>query len=588
MRLANSPRLVLILFILILLTSVAVKLVAARHLAWEADYVPLISRGQAWIDGGEFPAVGTLSSVAAFNMPFLVWMQLPALILTDDISIVLVATQLLFNILTTIIIFKLGARLFGGICGLVAATLFTFSEVGISSAYTAWAQLLLPGFVVIFTYCLYQAHTLQRKRYVAATFVAATAAFMTHFSAVLLFGIMLVFALLFRSLANARGVLAGLALSAVLIAPYMAYEATVDFTDLRAFLSRRPTLSPEALDQYAYLKPEAQVFAPQSPNANAAAIDQATVDQESQVASTRLQRALAWLMSIPLQFVQSLRLVFQADLNSIRQDSPAVHQLYVVLRTLLEACFWFSLAHSVYTVARRCLDNLRARPADKGHYRLAWGTFREQLRAHPAGRNVFLMLIAFGISAGLILVRAGPDEQPTYYTGLIGLQFLSCAYMIHLTKAKARVQVLLILIIIAYVSLGAADRILLVANHDPSAHTPLNLNLYSSLNAAADWIADDWSGASSVTISYDVFPEMAWHWWIVAWHNVDPGYRMGMALDYLLASYHGLINANRNPVGLADRPDYIVTSKPGLLRYPSDSYQQQVFNAIYVLKPSSN
>lgn len=588
MRLANSPRLIQVIFILILLTSVAVKLVAARHLAWEADYVPLISRGQAWLAGGEFPAVGTLSSVAAFNMPFMVWMQLPALLFTNDIRTVLVATQLLFNILSTVIIFELGARLFGGICGLVAATLFTFSEIGISSAYTAWAQLLLPGFVVIFTYCLYQAHTLKHTRYVAATFVAATAAFMTHFSAVLLFGIILVFGLLFRSLANTRGVLVGLALSAIMLAPYLAHETTVDFVDLKAFLTRRPTLSPEVLAQYAYLKPEAQVLAPQSPNADATATVQASSDQGSQVTSTRFQRALAWLMSIPLQFVQSLRLVFQLDLSSIRQEAPILYHLYVALRALLEASFWFGLAHSVYTFARRCRDSLRALPADQGRHRLAWVACREQLRALPAGRNLFLLLIAFGIVAGLILVRAGPNEQPTYYTGLIGLQFLSCAYTFHLARARARVRFLLILIVIAYVSLGAADRILLVATHDPSAHSPLNLNLYSSLNDAANWIAKDWSSESSVTISYDVFPEMAWHWWIVAWHNVDPGYRMGMALDYLLASYHGLINANLNPVGLADRPDYIVTSEPGLLRYPSDSYQQQAFNAIYVLKPLSN
>ncbi len=588
MRLANSPRFVLILFILILLTSVAVKLVAARHLAWEADYVSLISRGQAWLAGGEFPAVGTLSSVAAFNMPFMVWMQLPALLFTDDIRIVLVSTQLLFNVLTTIIIFELGARLFGGNCGLVAATLFTFSETGISSAYTAWAQLLLPGFVVIFTYCLYQAHTLKRKRYVAATFVAATAAFMTHFSAVLLFGIMLVFALLFRSLANTRGVLVGLAVSAIMIAPYLAYEATVDFVDLRAFFTRRSTLSPEVLAQYAYLKPEAQVLAPQSPSASGAAKDQASGDQRSQISTTRFQRALAWLTSIPLQFVQSLRLLFLSDLNSIRQNAPILHHLYVAFRTLLEACFWISLAHSVATFARRCGDNLRALPADQGRHRLAWRACREQLCAHPAGRNLFLLLVAFGISAGLILVRAGPDEQPTYYTGLIGLQFLSCAYIFHLTKVRARIRFLLILVVFAYVGLGAADRIVLVSNHDASAHTPLNLNLYSSLNDAADWIANDWPGKGPVTISYDVFPEMSWHWWIVAWNNVDPGYRMGMAFDYLLASYHGLMNANRNPIGLADRPDYIVTSEPGLLRYPSDSYLQRAFNAIYVLKPSSN
>ncbi len=588
MRLANSTRPIQVTFILLLLIGVAVKLVAARHLAWEADYVPLISRGQGWLAGGAFPAVGTLSSVAAFNMPFLVWMQLPALLITDDIRAVLVSTQLLFNVVTTLVIFQFGARLFGGSCGLIASALFIFSETGISSAYTAWAQLLLPGFVVIFAYCLYLSHTQKRTWQVAATLIAATAAFMTHFSAVLLFGIILAFSLLFRSLANIRGVVLGLAISAIMLAPYLAFEAKVDFVDLKAFFTRRTTISQEVLAQYAYLKPEAQDRAQQSPDAGETAEDPVSSAESSQVPASRLQRGLIWLLSLPLQFVQSLRLVFQSDLNTIRQAAPILHHLHVALRALLEACFWFSVAHSLVAVARRCRDDWRALPSEQERLRPAWAACREQLCALPAGRNLFLLLIAFGIVAGLILVRAGPNEQPTYYTGLIGLQFLSCAYAFHLARARARVRLVLILIVSIHVSLGAADRILLVATHDPSAHSPLNLNLYSSLNDAANWIAEDWASASPATISYDVFPEMAWHWWIVAWNTVDPGYRMGMALDYLLSSYHGLTNANRNPAGLADNPDYIVTSAPGLERYTDGDYQQIAFNAIYLLKPLSS
>ena len=588
MRLANSARPVQVLFILMLLISVAVKLVAAQHLAWEADYVPLIARGQAWLAGGDFPAVGTLSSVAAYNMPFMVWMQIPALLLTNDIRTVLVATQLCFNLVATLVIFRFGARLFGGWGGLLAAALFTFSETGISSAYTAWAQLLLPGFVAIFAYCLYLSHTQKRSWQVAATFVAATAAFMTHFSAVLLFGVMLVFGLLCRSLANYRGAALGLALSAVMLAPYLAYEAEVDFLDLKAFFTRRTTISQEVLAQYAYLKPEAQARAQQSPEAGATGEDQASSPPDSPASTTRLQRGLMWLLSIPLQFVQSLRLPFQLDLSTIRQQAPNLHLLHVALRTLLEACFWFSVMHAVYSVVQSLLADLRALPPEHGQLRAAGRLFREQLSARPAGGTFFLLLIVFGISAGLILVRAGPDEQPTYYLGLIGLQYLSCTYVCHLTSDRKRIRFLFTLLVAAYVSLGAADRMLLVSNHDPSAHTPLNLNLYSSLNEAADWIAADWSSTRPVTISYDLFPEMSWHWWIVAWHTVDPGYRMGMGLDYLLSSYHGLTNANLNPVGLADDPDYIVTSAPGLERYADGDYQQRAFNAIYLLKPLSS
>ncbi len=107
-RFTDNSWLFSVAFALLLIASAALKLYASRLLAWEVDYVPVLARGQTWIDGGAFPVVGTLSSVAAFNMPFLVWMQLPALLITRDVRLVLVGTQLTFNLLTTCIVFRGG------------------------------------------------------------------------------------------------------------------------------------------------------------------------------------------------------------------------------------------------------------------------------------------------------------------------------------------------------------------------------------------------------------------------------------------------------------------------------------------------
>ena len=231
----NARRLNQILLLLILLLSAWVKLYAAQLLAWEADYVPLIAHGQAWLDGGVFPAVGTLSSVAAYNMPFLVWMQIPALLFTRDVQIVLIATQLAFNLLGTWLMYRLGSRLFNPGAGLIAAALFTFSETGISSAYTAWAQLQLPIFTVAFAFCLYLWKTEGRPWQIASTWIIATAAFMTHFSAVLLYGVLLIMWLLLRLSSNIRGLTVGLLVSAAMLAPYMTVQTRNDFVDLRAF-----------------------------------------------------------------------------------------------------------------------------------------------------------------------------------------------------------------------------------------------------------------------------------------------------------------------------------------------------------------
>ena len=185
MPLERQSRLVSAAFLGILLLSVALKIYASQLLVWEVDYVPVVARGQAWLDGGSFPAVGTLSSVAAFNMPFLPWMQLPALLFTRDVRLVLVITQLAFNLLGTWVVFRLGARLFDRAAGMLAAILFTFSDIGISGAYTAWAQLQLPVFTILVAYFLYLWLKENRWWQVALVWISATAAFMTHFSAIL-------------------------------------------------------------------------------------------------------------------------------------------------------------------------------------------------------------------------------------------------------------------------------------------------------------------------------------------------------------------------------------------------------------------
>ena len=147
---------------------------------------------------------------------------------------------------------------------------------------------------------------------------------------------------------------------------------------------------------------------------------------------------------------------------------------------------------------------------------------------------------------------------------------------------------LLVVLIVIFICLAPLDRILRVSHHDRSAHTPQNLSLYVNISDAAGWIDSDWEQPGAITISYDLFPEMAYHWWIAAWNTVDESYRIGMALDHLLESYYGLRNSNRNPAGPADQPDYIVTSASGAERYDVDLFKVNQFGALYVLKPATD
>ncbi len=582
----NARRLNQILLLLILLLSAWVKLYAAQLLAWEADYVPLIALGQAWLDGGVFPAVGTLSSVAAYNMPFLVWMQIPALLFTRDVQMVLIATQLAFNLLGTWLMYRLGSRLFSPGAGLIAAALFTFSETGISSAYTAWAQLQLPVFTVAFAFCLYLWKTEGRPWQIASTWIIATAAFMTHFSAILLYGVLLIMWLLLRMPSNIRGLTVGLLISAAMLAPYMTVQTRNDFVDLRAFFSQRSRISQEILAEYDHLKPGAQAAALQAPTQEAA--ETALAAQTPQAPDSRFSRGIRWLVSIPWQLIQSARLVFQGELANLRAHQQPLYGLSNLLRVMLEVCFWLGIAHALLSCFRRWQASFGSLQPAQRSFQAGWRMAREQLVDSAAGRNVFLLLIVLGIVSGLILVRAGPEQQPSYYTGLVSLQLLMCGYPVFCIASQRRLRNVLVVLIVIFISLAPLDRILRVSHHDRSAHTPQNLSLYANISDAAGWIDSDWAQPGAITISYDLFPEMAYHWWIAAWNTVDESYRIGMALDHLLESYYGLRNSNRNPAGPADQPDYIVTSAPGAERYDIDRFNVNQFGALYVLKPATD
>ena len=572
-------------FLILVLISIGVKLYAAQLLVWEVDYVPVVARGQAWLNGGDFPAVGTLSSVAAYNMPFLVWLQLPVSLFTRDVATILILTQLLFNLIATWFVYRLGSELFRPMIGLIAAALFTLSDVSISGAYTAWAQLLLPGFYVMVAYSLFRWKLDNSTHYVALIWILTTGAFMTHFSAVLLYGVIAVLWVMLRLPMNWRGLLIGGVVSVFMLTPYLAVQVERDFVDLKAFFTRQTTIDRETLDQFAYLKPENQGTSQPTAPANNTSSETTPEAVTPPAQPSRIERGIAYVMSIPAQVIGGLRLVFTTDLQSLRDHLPILHTISIILRSLLEIAFWGGIILAMYRYVRAVLMRYRTFPTNQRLLRHRLKLMVNTLVGTTAGRNLILLLFILGIIAGLILVRAGPTVQATYYTGLISLQFVMCAYAIIEIPELRHYTAHAVILVLLLVCLNATDRIVRVAAHDTTVYSPFNIALYSSINSATGWIANDWDGGDTLTVSYDVMPEMAGQWWVVAWHTVDDSYRMGMAYDYLLETYYGLQNQNTNPIGLADNPDYIVTFTSATHNYDDAEYTQETFGAIVVLKP---
>ena len=172
---------------------------------------------------------------------------------------------------------------------------------------------------------------------------------------------------------------------------------------------------------------------------------------------------------------------------------------------------------------------------------------------------VTLLTFLLVIQAGFVATRTPPWEQPNDYTGFISIQLIMIAAaldaLISWVVQQKRLQVgLLVTSVAMMAAVGGFDRVGRILSYVDSQHSPLNAWLYRHVDAAADYIAEDWQGGDALTVSYDIMPEMRNYWWIVPWSNIDPAYTMGLPYDYLLAQQHGLTVEDADHGGLdADR-----------------------------------
>jgi hypothetical protein len=531
--------------LLIFLASLPIKFAAAQNMPFDIDIVPVLQRNLEY----PLPPVGTLSSVAAYNMPMLEWLHLPLLHLTQNAWWTIFLSLSLFNLLGTFAVFKLSEAFFGKATAYAVAALFTFSEVGISSSYTAWAQLLLPSFFALSLCCLWFWHTKENGLYLALAGIIATAAFMTHFSAILLYPAMLVFALVNRSKWQWRCLFIGGVVGALMLAPYLLFEAQRGFIDLKAFLNQDTLVAPEVLDQY---RPYS---APNQSN-NTVTDTPSTSDNPQRQPNSRFERVLAYALSVPSLLFNALQAAFPIGSRGLDFLSlPFIGQIVFAIPMLL---FWLGLPLALWR--------------------------RDEGARHYGRMAVFLAVIL------LLMALTRTLDDTTYLMGFISLQTVMAGYAISIflnggqEKSRLYGRIIMLAFVLLFCALQIGERAGRLLQHEDSDFSPYNVSLYRHISAAVDAIAADWDGGDTLTVSYDILPEMPNLWWTPAWNSIDPSYRMGMNFDFLLSFHHGLNNANQDPVGTVENADYIVIYSPAAERYTLSDYEIWRFGAIWVLK----
>jgi 4-amino-4-deoxy-L-arabinose transferase-like glycosyltransferase len=587
-----------LLFLGLLLLSVLVKLAAAQNMPWDIDYVPVIERGWRFLQGDmPFPAYGTLSSVAAYNMPFLVWLHLPALALTNDVFLTILITMMSFHLVGSLAVYRLGEAMFGARAGFLAGVLFTWSSTGISGAYTAWAQHLLPGFFVLVLLCLWEWQQQGRGIFLAAAGVLSVAAFMTHFAAVLLFPAMLVFALLTRARWQWGWLAVGTVVSLLLLSPYVVFQVNQDFADIRAFLSQENRVPDDILDGYeAYNRTGERPVRPSqtdpsevTPSAetntsvtSATSSSPQTVPSAPSAPGSTVTRIVNAALDVPGDMLSIFNLYFIASAQHLTQVLPVAGTLLIALIYGLHGLFWVALLMALWQAGRAWWQGDRT-----------FTSLSQTLTETAPGRVLLVFGFCGVIAAGIILTRN--VHERTYYLGFASVQWLPVAYALHqlatwLSEWRIRERVLnisLVVLMLLYAGLNGGQRLVRLHLHDDSVYSRYNIALYRHVDNTVDYIASDWDGDKTLSVRYDIFPEMQNFWWVAAWHEIDPFYRIGMNFDFLLEMQHGLHNTSTDRLGETNDADYTVVYQPGLTRYDLSAYEVARFGAIYVLKPVS-
>jgi hypothetical protein len=554
------------------LVSAAFKLSVSETVVFDYDVVPVVALGWEWLhNGGPFPAHGTLASVAAYNLPGLVWLHLPALMVTSSPWLAMVLTLLWFNLLGTFAAYALGRDLSGEVGGAAAALLFAFSETSIAASTIAWAQLLLPTFFIGVALCLFRWWRTGRGGWMLAAGLIALLAFMTHFSAVLLLPVMIAFWLLSGAAVRGRWLLLTAALAGALLAPYLAFQVERDFRDLQAFLTRRVQIPADEFDP---VRAEvARLASAQAAPVTAAPAGVAPAERES--APEPDSRLVRFVLRLP----REIALVGESQTQFIARaplDSPTRGLEQALTWALRLALIGVSGA-ALWMVARRMM---RPHPPTNGrrgqhppHHdqgsrwdRLRWLVLdalgrRRQWWGGWAGQMVLLLVLPLTLVGGMLVLRVYPTENASYLAGVQGwfVVLTGAALGVMATRWRwLRVPVLALVIAACVVS---------VAHHQQrlSARAAALFPrawYYSTLHTVAGSIAEAIAPQTAITVGYALWPQQRTFDWVPAWGLVDPRYRSGMALDFVLLSEYGIINQNTDRYGVAKSPDFVVTFAP--------------------------
>ncbi len=525
---------------------------AGGHLAgipsYEVDFdkAQVFYLGWDFIKNGSFPVHGILNSQGAFNPPFFVWLYLPGMALTLNPAWFQGIPALILHVIAMLLLYRIGKRYFSVPMGVIAVYFYAFSRWGFYFGHTSWAQGLLPPVFVIMLASLFE--WIQGKKPWHLTILLVIAAFIpgVHWGGVVLFGVVVLLALIYRPPVKFAPLLLGIALAGAMWLPFLRFETMRNFIDLQVlFTGELPTVDPGTLSALC-------VTEPVTDTGGGGLQDQVSdyFQENAPFLYPIVERGFWFVMGM----LRSLESNFYWSLARGASTSPFRRGLYYVETGL----FVWGLSYLIFRLYKR-----------------------------QATRSEQLLLLGYLLPAALQNVTPHHTSfRPSISWMFYGAQMLVMAYGLtapQWTKQKyARWAVL------------AGLLALLVQGTGQMVSTIQRLTAAEYPNpqrAALDWIATDLAaqGKTTVAMRYDHLRTHPEDCWIVANGSLVnyERYYVGVEHDYLLKSMYGIENTAKMPDGQAENPDYILIYSQSLSQYESlgSQYTVVTFDKYSILKP---
>jgi len=529
--------------------------------SWSADMVAVIRTVEQFPKHGILPVKGILSSVAAYNMPGLVWLLLPASLIFSDPRWIAMATAIPLNLVSAFVLYRLASRMMHEKLALACVITYCLSPLTIEFSRSLWAQHYLGAFYIIIAYSLAEWAIERKICYGATAIIFIVYAAMIHFSSLVLLGAWVVVWLLWRPPMKFSRMLVALLVCAILLTPYLYFQLGRNFQDLKAF-----------------------VFGGNQVNGHTTVSDQSAENSNDALSVT--------IKSLEISIARTpkgLSELLVANFFPIYWKSNVVLIFYNLYRCLLGIMFLGGIAVLFISSIRTIIPYFRLLLYD-----IAAVRFTGFVPFFDKKNQFYLIMLTIIIVPLLAIALMGHGQRKSFvlpflpFQLIVGFLFLQFVQTTLTSKEKLRritsisSAVLLGLILssglCAYILYGTIDRL----------YSPLDEEIFLQKRISS-FIVDDMksNGLQRISISYDFLKERQDWKFIPAFHSIDPMYHLGMEFNYFLEKSSGVYLPQPTAAGLQPNARYVIVCQEGVKRYDQSKYKKYDFGhfALLIKRP---